>query len=146
MVVRKCGPPLGGYDSDWLTRRDEVLGYLVTSGNGLLFRTGESGNVQGVAQCVGDLSGTQCQDCLMEAIGRLKSECGRVSWGDMFLAKCYVRYTNGGGRSHDDGKGSSQDDEIEKTLSILVGLIAGVALIIIFLAFLGKLCEGKGGK
>ncbi|XLU58903.1 hypothetical protein S245_053551, partial [Arachis hypogaea] len=33
------------------------------------------------------------------------------------------------------------DDEIEKTLAILIGLIAGVALIIVFLSFLSKVCE-----
>ena len=38
------------------------------------------------------------------------------------------------------------DDEIEKTLAILVGLIAGVALLIVFLSFLRKVCEKGKGK
>lgn len=37
------------------------------------------------------------------------------------------------------------DDEIEKTLAILIGLIAGVALIIVFLSFLSKVCEKQKG-
>jgi len=37
------------------------------------------------------------------------------------------------------------DDEIEKTLAILIGLIAGVGLIIVFLSFLSKLCEKQRG-
>lgn len=37
------------------------------------------------------------------------------------------------------------DDEIEKTLAILIGLIAGVALIIVFLSFLSKVCEKQRG-
>jgi len=37
------------------------------------------------------------------------------------------------------------DDEIEKTLAILIGLIAGVALIIVFLSFLSKVCEKHKG-
>ncbi|EOY01079.1 Plasmodesmata-located protein 6 [Theobroma cacao] len=42
---------------------------------------------------------------------------------------------------------NNDDDEIEKTLAILIGLIAGVALIIVFVSFLSKVCEkGKGGK
>lgn len=36
-------------------------------------------------------------------------------------------------------------NEGEKTFAIIIGLLAGVALIIIFLAFLRKICEG-GGK
>jgi hypothetical protein len=37
------------------------------------------------------------------------------------------------------------DDEIEKTLAILIGLIAGVALIIVFLSFLNKVCDKQRG-
>uniref|UniRef100_A0A7C8YT54 Gnk2-homologous domain-containing protein n=1 Tax=Opuntia streptacantha TaxID=393608 RepID=A0A7C8YT54_OPUST len=143
VLLRKCGPPSQG---DELARRDEVLSYFLASGTTTeLFRVGQAGNVKGVAQCVGDLSVGQCQDCLGEAIGRLKTDCGLARWGDMFLGKCYVRYSTAGDHSF-GSNGSSQDDEIEKTLAILIGLIAGVALIIIFLAFLRKLCEGKDGK
>lgn len=145
VVIRKCGPPSQDNNADELARRDEVLSYLLASGTTELFRVGRAGNVQGVGQCVGDLSVDQCQDCLGEAIGRLKTDCGPARWGDMFLGKCYVRYSTAGDHSF-GSNGSSQDDEIEKTLAILVGLIAGVALIIIFLAFLRKLCEGKDGK
>lgn len=45
----------------------------------------------------------------------------------------------------DDNDNNNNDDEIEKTLAILIGLIAGVALLIVFLAFLRKICE-KGSK
>ncbi|KAK3221930.1 hypothetical protein Dsin_008955 [Dipteronia sinensis] len=144
VVVKKCGP-LTAYDSDALTRRDSVLGYL-GSGDGS-YRVGVSGNVNGVAQCVGDLSISECQDCLSEAIGRLKTDCGATKWGDAYLAKCYARYSVGGDHSHGSNDEDNNDDEIEKTLAILIGLIAGVAVLIIFLSFLRKLCEkGKGGK
>lgn len=40
---------------------------------------------------------------------------------------------------------NNNDDEIEKTLAIIIGLIAGVALLIVFLSFLRKLYDsGKG--
>lgn len=43
------------------------------------------------------------------------------------------------------GDNNNNDEEIEKTLAILIGLIAGVALLIVFLSCLRKLCEkGKG--
>lgn len=36
------------------------------------------------------------------------------------------------------------DNEGEKTFAIIVGLLAGVAILIIFLAFLRRICEGQG--
>ncbi|KAL5553231.1 hypothetical protein UlMin_040632 [Ulmus minor] len=151
VVVKKCGSSVG-YDSDGLTRRESVLTYLSAGGavgnsNGF-FRTSNSGGVNGVAQCVGDLSPAECQDCLSDAVQRLRTECGPASWGDVYLAKCYARFSEGGyhsrgGKDDDD----NNDNEIEKTLAILIGLIAGVALLIVFLSFLRKVCEGgKGGK
>ncbi|KAK4400083.1 Plasmodesmata-located protein 7 [Sesamum angolense] len=68
----------------------------VLAGGGQFFRVSGSGRVQGVAQCVQDLSVGECQDCLSEAIQRLKSECGSSAWGDMFLGKCYARYSERG--------------------------------------------------
>ncbi|KAK4357713.1 hypothetical protein RND71_023323 [Anisodus tanguticus] len=93
IVMHKCGPSIGD-NSDTLTRRDAVLTYL--SAEGQYFRVGGSGEIQGVAQCTQDLSVGECQDCLSEAIGRLKSECESSPWGDMFLAKCYARYSERG--------------------------------------------------
>ncbi|ONI31803.1 hypothetical protein PRUPE_1G331900 [Prunus persica] len=154
VVIKKCGQSIG-FDSDVLTRRDAVLGYLGT-GDGTYrpYRVSGSGNVQGVAQCVGDLSPSECQDCLSEAIAQLKSGCGPSAWGDMFLAKCYARYsqggyhTNGGHDYHNDDDDDDDDDELEKTLAILIGVIAGVALLVVFLSYFRKyLCEEeKCGK
>ncbi|XVF85426.1 hypothetical protein PTKIN_Ptkin17bG0117200 [Pterospermum kingtungense] len=154
VVVKKCGPSILSY-SDALTRRDAVLGYLSSASDGTTykpFRVSGSGDLRGVAQCVGDLSPSECQDCLSEAIGRLKTECGAAKSGDVYLAKCYARYSEGGYHSSHDGKDTDDDDdddddEVEKTLAIIIGLIAGVALIILFASFLSKLYEkGKGGK
>ncbi|XP_024007191.1 cysteine-rich repeat secretory protein 12 isoform X2 [Eutrema salsugineum] len=147
VVVRRCGSPVG-YNSDELTRRDSVVGYLAASSGGS-YRVGVSGELQGVAQCTGDLSGSDCQDCLMEAIGRLKSDCSTAAWGDVYLAKCYARYWLRGGHSRSNGYGGDRDnndDEIEKTLAIIVGLIAGVTLLVVFLSFMAKSCERAKGQ
>ncbi|GMJ13376.1 plasmodesmata-located protein 6 [Hibiscus trionum] len=145
VVVRRCGP-LVLTSSDALARRDAVLGYLGASdGTHKPFRIGGSGDLRGVAQCVGDLSPSECQDCLSEAIGRLKTDCAAAQWGDMYLAKCYVQYSEGGTHWH-GGNDDNNDEEIEKTLAILIGLIAGVAVIIVFISFLSKLCDKGGGK
>ncbi|XAR72204.1 hypothetical protein NMG60_11018768 [Bertholletia excelsa] len=145
VVLRKCGP-LIGYDGEELSRRDSVLDYLASGGQ--FFRVSGSGRVRGVAQCVQDLSPSQCQDCLGEAIRRLKNDCQSAAWGDMFLGKCYARYTERRDGS-DNVAGSheeSNDDEVEKTLAILIGLIAGIALLVVFLSFLNKVFENKDGK
>ncbi|KAL2485016.1 Cysteine-rich repeat secretory protein 12 [Abeliophyllum distichum] len=139
VVFKRCGPSTG-YDSDLLTQRDALLAYL--TGGGQYFRIGGSGKAQGIAQCLQDLSTSECQDCLSEAIGRLKSECQSSTWGDMFLAKCYARYSERGYSS----KSEKDDEDMEKTLAITIGLIAGVAVIVVFLSFFTKLCNPKGGK
>nr|GMD15402.1 cysteine-rich repeat secretory protein 12-like [Ipomoea batatas] len=145
VVSHKCGPPIS-YGSDDETRRDAVLSYLTAGGQ--YFRVGGSGRVQGVAQCTQDLSQTECQDCLSDAIGRLRNECGSAPWGDMFLSKCYARYSERGFSSKTGKRSPATDDdndeEVEKTLAITIGLIAGVAVLVVFLSVLSKLCEPKG--
>ncbi|KAK4261779.1 hypothetical protein QN277_004733 [Acacia crassicarpa] len=109
LVLRKCGLP-DGFNSDVLTWRDAVLAYLETSDRVYqMFRTISSGNLQGMAQCLGDLSASECQDCLSNAIGQLRVECGPVQWGQIYLAKCYARYSVGGDDSS-DGNSEGGDD------------------------------------
>ncbi|KAK7300676.1 hypothetical protein RJT34_11524 [Clitoria ternatea] len=142
VVLKKCGPSVG-YNPDAMGSRDAVLAGL--AGSGGVFRVGGSGGVRGVAQCTGDLSSGECQDCVAEAIAKLKGDCGTADYGDMFLGKCYARYSTGG--AHDDaskahGKSGNQG---QKTFAIIIGSLAGVAILIIFLAFLTKIC-GRQGK
>ncbi|KAI9082171.1 hypothetical protein K1719_035911 [Acacia pycnantha] len=153
LVLRKCGRP-DGFNFDVLSQRDAVLAYLETSdGVYKIFRTTSSGNFQGIAQCVGDLSASECQDCLSNAIERLRIECGPVQWGQIYLAKCYVCYSEsgddspggnseGGDDSSSGGNSEGGDDsspggngkhknknnynKLQKTLKITVGLTAGV--------------------
>lgn len=140
VVFKKCGPS-DGYNPDLLNHRDAVLGYL--TGVGQYFRAGGSGKVQGVAQCVQDLSISECQDCLGVATESLKTECPSASWGDMFLAKCYVRYSDHAHHLRNDDPNELTD----KTLAILIGLITGVILIIILLSGFSRLCDDqKDGK
>ncbi|XP_076933627.1 plasmodesmata-located protein 7-like isoform X1 [Bidens hawaiensis] len=143
VVMKKCAPSVG-YDPEVMGRRDAVLARLGTSTGGL-YRVGGSADVEGVAQCVGDLSSGKCEDCVTEAIGRLKSDCGGAVFGDMFLAKCYARYSTSGAHAYAKSHHAGEHDEAEKTFAIIVGLLAGVALIIIFLTFMRK-AFGRHGK
>ncbi|WOH13290.1 hypothetical protein DCAR_0832799 [Daucus carota subsp. sativus] len=138
VVFKKCGPS-NGYDPELSNHRDAVLGYL--TGVGQYFRAGGSGKVQGVAQCVQDLSVTECQDCLGDATESLRTECESAAWGDMFLAKCYVRYSD-----HAHHLRNNDPNELtDKTLAILIGLITGVILIIILLSGFSRLCDDQKG-
>jgi hypothetical protein len=76
-------------DVEFFRRRDDVLEDLQTA-NG--FRVSSSGLVQGFAQCLGDLSVSDCSTCLVDAVGKLKSLCGSAAAADVFLGQCYARY------------------------------------------------------
>ncbi|XP_076953511.1 plasmodesmata-located protein 6-like [Bidens hawaiensis] len=141
-VCRRCGPSIG-YNSDVLNRIDGALAYLV-GGSGQYFRGGDFGSIQGVAQCVQDLSLSDCQDCLSEACGRLRTECETSTWGDMYLGKCYIRYAdqgnenlaNNGNSSSNKKSGGGSNDNILKWLGYVLAAIVGASS----LTFAAKNC------
>ncbi|XP_013691175.2 plasmodesmata-located protein 5 isoform X1 [Brassica napus] len=147
-MLKKCGQPMGFNDQDALTRVSDVMGSL-SSGSGS-DRSGGNGDVRGMAQCMGDLSPAQCQDCLTDAIGRLSSDCGMSQGGYVYLSKCYARFSYGGSHarqtpnsnSNSNFAGGDKDDKnndgVGKTLAIIIGIITLVILLVVFLAFLGK--------
>ncbi|KAL0877799.1 hypothetical protein Bca101_027505 [Brassica carinata] len=143
-MLKKCGQPMGFNDQDGLTRVSDVMGSL-SSGSGP-DRTGGNGDVRGVAQCMGDLSSAQCQDCLTDAIGRLRSDCGMSQGGYVYLSKCYARFSYGGSHARqtpnsnfgEDKDDKDNNDGIGKTLAIIIGIITLVILLVVFLAFIGK--------
>ncbi|XP_044505150.1 plasmodesmata-located protein 7-like [Mangifera indica] len=142
VVLKKCGPSVG-YEPETMSRRDAVLAGLASAAGP--YRVGGTGEVQGVAQCVGDLSLGQCQDCVSEAIGRLRNDCGTADYGDMFLGKCYASYSTGKAHSAFKAPDEKHSNEGEKTFAIIIGLLAGVALLIIFLTFIRRV-YGENGK
>ncbi|CAH9095442.1 unnamed protein product [Cuscuta europaea] len=135
-VIHKCGPSISS-SSDETTSRYTVLTGLSTAGQ--YFRVFGYGRVQGMAQCTQDVDSSACQNCLSEAIGRLKSECGFASWGYVYLVKCYARYSEHGFSQKSAG-------ESERKLAIIIGIIGGVAVLVVLLSVLSKLCYAKGGR
>ncbi|CAH2044305.1 unnamed protein product [Thlaspi arvense] len=89
-----CGTP-SGYNSGELALTNALVSFVVAY-SGKLSRVASSGEAQAVAQCTGDLSARDCQECLMEA----KSVCGTRARGDVHLAKCYLRYSSRGATGH----------------------------------------------
>ncbi|KAI3816604.1 hypothetical protein L1987_16307 [Smallanthus sonchifolius] len=142
-VCKRCGPSIG-YNSDTLNRVDSALAYLV-GGNGKYFRVGDFGSIQGVAQCVQDLSLSDCQECLSEACGRLRTECETSTWGDMYLGKCYIRYAdegnenlaNNGNSSSNKSSGGGNKNDIAKWIGYILAVLFGGGS----LTFVAKKCK-----
>ncbi|KAF7002782.1 hypothetical protein CFC21_018217 [Triticum aestivum] len=135
MVYRKCSASTSA-DAGFLRDRDAVLGALQAAPDG--YRVGSSGSVQGVSQCLGDLAAADCTACLAQAVGQLTGACGTALAADVHLAQCYVRYWASGYYFR-----PSQDyseDDVGRTLAIIIGILAGLALIVVFISFLKKSC------
>ncbi|KAL5571922.1 hypothetical protein UlMin_021519 [Ulmus minor] len=121
-------------DVEFYRRRDDVLADLEGA---ISFRVSSSGLVQGFAQCIGDLNPTDCSSCLADAVGKLKTMCGSAAAADVFLGQCYARYWASG--YYDDlASGSSNEDEVGKTVAIIVGTLAGMAILIVLLSICRK--------
>lgn len=136
MVYRKCSTSTSG-DGDFLKNRDAVLAALQGGlANG--YKVSSSGNVQGVSQCLGDLAAGDCTTCLAQAVGQLKGTCGTSLAADVYLAQCYVRYWANGFYFR-PSQDYSQDD-VGRTVAIIVGILAGLAILVVFISFLRKSC------
>ncbi|KAL7158508.1 hypothetical protein ABFS83_02G148100 [Erythranthe nasuta] len=135
---KKCssGGGGGGSDFEFLRRRDDVLADLQAAA-GLGFRVSAAGAVEGYAQCLGDLAAADCGACLSDAVAKVRSLCGSAAAGDVFLAQCYVRYWESG-YYDSSSSDSSNDGDVGKTVAIIVGAVAGVAVLIVFLSFCRK--------
>ncbi|KAI3444711.1 hypothetical protein Pfo_001376 [Paulownia fortunei] len=129
---KKCSAS-GGNDDEFLRRRDDVLADLQGA---IGFRVSATGAVEGYAQCLGDLTAADCSSCLSDAVMKVKTLCGSAAAGDVFLAQCYVRYWESG--YYDSSSDSSNQDDVGKTVAIILGVVAGVAVLIVLLSFCRK--------
>ncbi|PQM33800.1 cysteine-rich repeat secretory protein 15-like [Prunus yedoensis var. nudiflora] len=133
---RKCSKSSVSEDVEFFRRRDDVLAELQgTTG----FRVSSSGLVEGFAQCLGDMSQNDCSSCIADAVGKLKSLCGSAAAVDVFLAQCYARYWASG---YYDISDSTNQDQVGKTVAIIVGTVAGLAILIVILS----VCRRTMGK
>ncbi|KAK4752307.1 hypothetical protein SAY87_021105 [Trapa incisa] len=129
---KKCSKRVSS-DVEFFRRRDDVLTDLKGAAG---FRVSSSGLVEGFAQCMGDLSAADCSACLVEAVDELKTLCGSAAASDVFLGQCYARYWASGyyGYSSD----SPRQDGVGKTVAVIVGSVAGLAVIIVLLSLCRK--------
>ncbi|KAJ4829981.1 Plasmodesmata-located protein 8 [Turnera subulata] len=125
---KKCSKSVNN-DVEFFRRRDDVLADLPTA---IGFKVSSSGSVQGYAQCLGDLSSADCSSCLTDVVGKLKILCGSAAAAEVYLGKCYARYWASG--YYDFSSDSSNVDDVGKTVAIIVGVIAGLAILIVLLS------------
>ncbi|VYS61020.1 unnamed protein product [Arabidopsis thaliana] len=127
---KKCSSKSVENDYDFFKRRDDVLSDLESTQLG--YKVSRSGLVEGYAQCVGDLSPSDCTACLAESVGKLKNLCGSAVAAEVYLAQCYARYWGSGyyGFSSDPTNG----DHVGKSIAIIVGVIAGFAILVVLLS------------
>ncbi|KNA19552.1 hypothetical protein SOVF_060660 [Spinacia oleracea] len=131
-------------DGEFYRRRDDVLATLQGAVD-TSFRVSSSGSVQGFGQCLGDLSSNDCSSCLSEGVKELKTLCGEAAAAHVFLAKCYAEYWEAGYYDlSTQSSDPSNDDEVAKTIAIIVGIIGGVAVLIVLLSVCRK--SAPGGK
>jgi hypothetical protein len=102
VAYRKCSSGTSD-DAAFLKARDSVLaaelqgdGATVASPAAGYYKVSTSGDVQGVAQCLGDIAAADCPACLAQAVEQLKGTCGNAVAADVYLAKCSVRYWENG--------------------------------------------------
>ncbi|KAK9273433.1 hypothetical protein L1049_018243 [Liquidambar formosana] len=132
LMYKKCSKSVSN-DIEFFRRRDDVLADLQAA---IGFRVSSSGLVEGFAQCLGDLGSADCSSCLAEAVGKLKNLCGSAAAADVYLGQCYARYWASG--YYDFSSDSSHEDQVGKTVAIIVGVLAGLAVLIVLLSFMRK--------
>ncbi|XP_031128452.1 plasmodesmata-located protein 8 [Ipomoea triloba] len=142
LMFKRCGYEDGVNDAeDFVKRRDEVVADIQQGAAMAGFRISSSGSVHGLAQCLGDLSASDCSACLSDAVAKMISLCSRsATAADVFLAQCYARYWVS--TYYKAAPDSTNDDEVGKTVAIVVGVLAGVAIFVVLLSICRKALVG----
>ncbi|KAG0455531.1 hypothetical protein HPP92_024823 [Vanilla planifolia] len=103
LLYKTCATAAVAYGGGaFLASRDAALSSLNT---GTSYRVSATGAVRAEAQCVGDLDGGQCSECVAAAATQVKASCGGAASGEAYLGKCYIRYYSNGAQPYAYGGG-----------------------------------------
>ncbi|KAK1309253.1 Cysteine-rich repeat secretory protein 3 [Acorus calamus] len=138
----------GGFEE----RRDTAFSMVqagMGGGGGFYVTTYES--VYAMGQCEGDLSVSDCGECVTEAVQKAEVECGSAVAGQVYLERCYFSYSyypngvpSGGGDGGGGGGGShGSGQQTGKTVAIVVGGAAGLGFLVICLLFIRSLWQKR---
>ncbi|XP_027367057.1 cysteine-rich repeat secretory protein 3-like isoform X2 [Abrus precatorius] len=152
ILYKTCGVT-NAAGSGFEERRDTAFSVMengVVSGHGFYATSYQSLYVMG--QCEGDVSDSDCGDCVKSAVQRAQVECGSSISGQVYLHKCFISYSyypNGVPRGHSSSAASSSSSysssssgqNTGKTVAIILGGAAGVAFLVICLLFARSLMK-----
>ncbi|CAN6252529.1 unnamed protein product [Urochloa humidicola] len=140
-AYRRCSAGTSG-DAGFLSARGAVLSELqqgVSGASDGAYKVSASGPVRGVARCAGGVPAGDCAACVSQAVARLSGTCGAALAADVYMTQCSVRYW-ANGNYYRSSQGNSGDD-VGRTLAIIIGIMAGLALLVVFISFLRKACN-----
>ncbi|KAG9137483.1 hypothetical protein Leryth_016784 [Lithospermum erythrorhizon] len=152
LLYKTCsGKNAGGSEAEQV--RDTALNALengISSANGGFYTTSYQG-VYVLGQCEGDIGGSDCGECVKNAVQKAQVECGSSVSGQIYLHKCFITYSNyphgppkRSSSSYSDSAPSSSDSSgqsIGKTVAIILGGAASVGFLIILLLFAKNLVK-----
>ncbi|XAR62694.1 hypothetical protein NMG60_11017543 [Bertholletia excelsa] len=148
MLYKTCsGKNAAGSGFD--ERRDAAFSALTNNiGSSPGFYTTSYQSVYVLGQCEGDLSTSDCGNCVKTAVQRTQVECGSSVSGQVYLNKCFVSYS-----FYPNGvpKRSSSSDSLSspsgsgtntgKTVAIILGGAVGVGFVVVLLMFARNLLK-----
>ncbi|XVF21514.1 hypothetical protein REPUB_Repub12eG0096400 [Reevesia pubescens] len=148
-LYKVCGSSQAS-GTDFESKRDTVFDMAVDgvkSGNSL-FYTGDYQSVYVLGQCEGDLSTSDCGDCVKTAFETAKDDCGNSVSGQVYLQKCYISYSYypNGVPTISSPSGTGTRQHTQKTVAIAVGGVAALGFIVVCLMFLKSIMKKRSSK
>ncbi|GKV04901.1 hypothetical protein SLEP1_g16995 [Rubroshorea leprosula] len=107
---------------------------------GIRYFAGDYELMHMAAQCEEDLERCDCGECVNIAVQIAQEECGESLSGEIYLDKCYISYNY-----YPDGipgttnSGSGGGGNTGKSVAIVLGGVAALGLVFLFLLFIRKL-------
>ncbi|XP_062022849.1 plasmodesmata-located protein 2-like [Rosa rugosa] len=151
LLYKICGSSRSSGSAEFEKKRDSAFDKLeggIKNGS-VLFYTGSYELVYVLGQCEGDLSNSDCGDCVKSATEQADSECGDSVSGQIYLHKCYISYSyyaNGlPTLTSSSGTVGSNHHTTQKTVAIVVGGVAAVGFVFVCLMFIKSLLKKKRG-
>ncbi|KAK9726434.1 hypothetical protein RND81_05G214900 [Saponaria officinalis] len=117
-------------------------------GQGSGFYGASSGGVYVMGQCEGDLSGSECSECVKSGFERVKVECGDSMSAQVYLNQCYVSYTYypNGVVADDKASTPSKKQGTAKTVAIVVGGTAAAGFLVAIMLCVKSVLKKKPKK
>ncbi|KAJ8899306.1 hypothetical protein K2173_018280 [Erythroxylum novogranatense] len=149
LLYKVCGSTQAS-GTEFEQRRDSAFNAVVSgvqSGNGS-FYTGAYESVFVLGQCEGDLSRSDCGNCVKSAVESVKTQCSDSISAQVYLNKCYISYSYypNGVASISSASGVGTRQHTQRTVAIAVGGVAALGFLIVCLMFVKSVAKKRRGK